>query len=172
MRQWGFTLVELLVYTAILSLVLALSAQFALSVLEASAKSIAKERVQANAANILQAFDFEVRHAQALYTPTSDFIGDPGQLSIVTSRNLPSDETRTYVDIYADNRRLCVKRELAGISCISSSEVEITSLVFTRILQAGGAESVRMRISLRNMSPKVEYQFAETLQTSARLRSY
>jgi prepilin-type N-terminal cleavage/methylation domain-containing protein len=172
MSNKGFTLIELLVYTAVLSLVLTLSAQFSLGVLEASAKSIAKERVQANAANILQAFDFEVRHAQALYTPTSNFTSDPGQLSLVTSRNLPGDETRSYTDIYADNGRLCMKRELTGLSCVSSSEVEITSLVFTRVIQVGGVESARMRFVIRNRSPKAEYRFDQTVQTSARLRSY
>lgn len=168
----GFTLIELLVYTAVLSLILTLSAQFALGVVEASAKSVAKERVQANAANILQAFDSEVRHAQALYTPTSDFVSDPGQLSLVTSRNLPSEETRSYVDIYVDSGRLCMKRELTGLSCVSSSEVEITSLIFTRISQAGGVESARMRVTLRNISPKAGYQFPQIVQTSARLRPY
>lgn len=168
----GFTLIELLVYTAVLALVLTLAVQFALGVFVSSAKSAAKEEVQVNAAAIIQAFDFESRHAQAVYTSTSDFISDPGQLSLVSTRELPTDETVAYLDMYLEGGRFCMKRELTGISCVSSSGVEVTSLLFTRITQAGGAESIQMRFSIRNRSPKAEYQFAQSLQTSVRLRSY
>lgn len=168
----GFTLIELLVYTAVLSLVLVLAVQFALGVFEAAAKSAAKEEVQINAANILRVFDFEVRNAHRVYVSTSDFVNDPGQLSLKTSRNLPMGETESYVDIYLDNGRACIKRELSGVSCVSSNDVEVTSLAFTKIAQSEGGESVRMRFSIQNRSPKAEYRFSETLQTSVRLRSY
>lgn len=168
----GFTLIELLVYTAVLALVLTLAVQFALGVLEATAKSVAKERVQVNAAAVIQAFDFETRHAQAVYTPTSDFINDPGQLSLVSTLQLPVGETVSYLDIYLQDGRLCMKRERAGVSCVSSLGVEVTALAFTRIAQPGSAESVQMRFSIRNKSPKAEYQFTQSLQTSVRLRSY
>jgi len=68
----GFTLIELLAYTAVLVLVIMLAIQFALGVIEASAKSAAKEKVQINARAIIRAFDFEIRHAQSVYTPISD----------------------------------------------------------------------------------------------------
>jgi len=80
--------------------------------------------------------------------------------------------TESYIDIDLDGGRFCVKRELTGVSCISSSGVEVTSLAFTRVIQAGGAESVRMRFTIRNRSSKAEYRFEESIQTSARMRSY
>ena len=168
----GFTLIELLVYVAVLAIIITLSVLFTLGIIEAAAKSAAKEEVQVNIANIIQSFDFEIRHAQALYVPTSDFIGDPGQLSFVSPRNLPANESETYVDMYLDEGRFCLKREVSGVSCITSLGVEVTSLTFERIVQPGGAESVQIRFSIRNKIPKVEYQFQETIQTSARLRSY
>ena len=168
----GFTLIELLVYVAVLALVLTLSVQFAVGVFEATVKSAAKEEVQVNAAAIIRAFDFETRHAQAVYIPTSDFVNDPGQLSLVSTRELPTDETAAYIDIYVQEGKFCIKRERTGVSCASSSGVEVTSLFFTRIVQASGAESVQIRFMIRNRSPKEEYQFAQTLQTSVRLRNY
>jgi len=168
----GFTLIELLVYTAVLALVLTLAVQFALGVFVSSAKSAAKEEVQVNAAAIIQSFDFETRHAQAIYTSTSDFVNDPGQLSLVSLRQLPAGETVSYLDIYLQGGRFCMKRELTGVSCASSPGVEVTALTFTRIVQAGGAESVQMRFTVRNRIPKAEYQFAQSLQTSTRIRAY
>ncbi|MFY9457915.1 MAG: prepilin-type N-terminal cleavage/methylation domain-containing protein [Candidatus Spechtbacterales bacterium] len=168
----GFTLIELLVYAAVLSLVLVLALQFTLGVVVSTAKSAAKEEVQTNAAAILRVFDFEIRHAQSIYTPTSDFINDPGQLSFLSARDIPADESEGYTDMYLDRGKFCVKRELTGVSCATPSGVEITSLQFTRIAQAGGEESARIRFTIRNISQKREYQFAQTVQTSARLRSY
>ena len=171
-KSEGFTLIELLVYIAVLALVLTLAVQFVLGVVEATAKSAAKEEVQVNAAAIIRAFDFEIRHAQSVYTSTSDFVSDPGQLSLASLRQLPAEETVSYLDMYLEEGKFCVKRELTGVSCVSSPGAEVTSLLFTRLSQAGGAESVQMRFTIRNRSPKAEYRFAETLQTSVRLRSY
>jgi len=168
----GFTLIELLVYIAILVIVLTMAMQFTLALIEANAKSNAKEEVQVNAQAVLQAFDFGTRHAQAVYDPTSDFLGNPGQLSLLTTRYMLADEAQSYVDMYVDNGRFCVKNELAGVSCVTSSKVEITSLTFTEITQPQGAESVQMRFSLRFDSPRTEYYFTQTVQTSARLRAY
>ena len=168
----GFTLIELLVYIAVLALVLTLAVQFALGVLEATAKSAAKEEVQVSAAAIIRAFDFEIRHAQSVYTSTSDFASDPGQLSLASLRQLPAEETVSYLDIYLTEGKFCMKRELMGVSCVSSPGVEVTALTFARIVQASGAESVQMRFTIRNRSPKAEYQFDQALQTSTRLRSY
>ncbi len=171
-KKNGFTLVELLVYTAILSMVLVLAVTFVMSVLEATVKSTAKEEVQANAAAIIQLFDTTVRHSQSVYDRTSDFIGDPGQLSLLSVRDLPPEESESYVDIYADDGKFCVKREFYGVSCASSSKTELTSLTFREITQAGGAESVQMIFTIRYKSPKSEYYFTETYQVSARVRPY
>lgn len=168
----GFTLMELLIYSAIIALIIVFTVLFVLSIVKETAKSSVREEVQRNAANILRVFTFEVREAQSIYTSTSDFSGNPGRLSLLITRNLPAGETSSYIDMYTDDGAFCVKRELTGVSCITSSGVDVTSLAFTRIVQAGGQESVRMRFILRYDHPNAEFQFPATVQTSARLRSY
>lgn len=169
----GFTLIELLVYVALLGIVVTLTMQFTLGIVESSAKASAKEGVEANAAAILQMFDFLTRHADLVYDPTSDFIGDPGQLSLVSSINPPQNEQRAYVDLYADDGRFCAKSERDGVSCLTTLRTELTSLTFQKIMQsATSTESVQMRFRLRARNPRPDYQFSEQVQTTARLRSY
>jgi len=168
----GFTLVELIIYIAVLSVILVLIVMFTLNVIEASAKSAAKEEVQTNTATVLQAFDFIIRDAQSVYDPTSNFAGDPGQLSLVTTRYLSPDEATSHMDIYLYDGRFCVKREYAGVTCMTSSRVELTSLTFSEITQSNGAESVQMNFTIRYKSPRTEYYYTESVQTSARLRAY
>lgn len=172
MGQKGFTLIEFIVYVALLAILLTLTVQFILSVIESAARMDAKEEVQKNAAAITRAFEHEVRHSHEIYTPTSDFVSDPGQLSLLSSINLPPDENETYTDIYLHNGRFCIKWELTGADCVTSSSVEVTSLTFTRIEQSPTVESARMVATLRFDSPRVEYFFTETLYTTARLRNY
>jgi prepilin-type N-terminal cleavage/methylation domain-containing protein len=168
----GFTLIELLVYTALLAIVLSSTFLFAISIMTNTAKSSIRDNIHRSAANILRTFDFEVRHAESVYTPTSDFASNPGRLSLATTRNLPKGETRGYVDIYEDNGRLCIKREISGVSCITSADMDVTSLSFVRIQQAGGQESVQIRFTVQNDHVNADLQIPQTVQTTARLRSY
>lgn len=168
----GFTLIELIVYVALLAVILTLAVQFILNVIDSTARMDAKEEVQKNAAAIVKAFDYITRHSQAIYDPTSDFAADPGQLSLVSGINLPPDEDETYVDMYADDGRFCVKWELGGADCVTSTRVEVTSLTFIEMDQGSSIESVQMMATLRFDSPRSEYYFTETIQTSVRLRNY
>lgn len=166
----GFTLVELLVYVALFAIVVTLAIQFTLGIVNASARSNAKEEVAIGASSILQAFDALARGAQAVYDPTSNFIGDPGQLSLVTSNTPPPNEKTSYIDMYLDGGRFCVKREVSGVACVSSMKVEVTSLNFRKMTQAGGAESVQARFTIRFRTQSPKYYATQTFQTSARLR--
>lgn len=168
----GFTLIELLVYSALAALVITFAIVFAISIMKETAKSSIKEEVQRNVTAILRAFDFEVHHARSIYNSTSDFVGNPGRLSLLSTLNAPGGETSGYLDMYVDDDAFCLKRELAGVSCITSSNVEVSGLTFTRLLQAGGQESVRMRATVRYVHVNSELQFPLTVQTTARLREY
>ena len=168
----GFTLMELLVYSALVALVITLAIVFAISITKETSKSSIREEVQRNAAGILRTFDFEVHHARGIYTPTSDFLGNPGRLSLLTSLTPPTGESSGYLDMYVDAGAFCLKRELTGVSCITSSNVQVSSLTFTRIVQSGGQESAQMRATVRYVHPNAEFQFPLTVQTSARLRGY
>ena len=168
----GFTLMELLIYVALFSLIVSLVFRFSLSLIDTTVRANAKEEVQVNAASLLKLFDFEVRGATEVYDSTSDFTGNPGQLSLVTTRGLPPYATETYIDIYLDDGRLCTKHELTGVTCHTSEKVEVTSLEFEKITQSGGAESVQIKATLQFRSQRTEYQNEEIIQTSVRLQSY
>lgn len=163
---------ELLVYSALAALVITFSIVFAISIMKETGRSSIKEEVQRNVTSILRTFDFEVHHGRSIYVSTSDFIGNPGRLSLLSSLNPSGGETSGYLDMYVDNGAFCLKRELSGVSCVTSSSVEVSSLTFTRVAQAGGQESVQMRLTVRYVHPNSEFQLPLTVQTTARLRGY
>ncbi len=98
LKQKGFTMIEVLVYVtllAIISLVVLLFINQLLGVNETTRRT--RESLD-NARRALETITQEIRHADSIYTPTSTFGSNPGQLSLATVRDLPSDENLTYVD--------------------------------------------------------------------------
>src|SRR3989338_8855169 len=101
-KSKGFTLVELVVYVGLFAIVLLLMVEFILNIIHSTIRLDAKEEVHKNAAAILRSFEYIARDSSAIYTPTSDFVSDPGQLSLVTNVNVLSDENEGYADFYVD----------------------------------------------------------------------
>ena len=91
---------ELLVYSALLAIIMTFAVIFVISITKETAKSSIKSDVFQNVASILREFEFEVHHASAIYIPSSDFVGNPGQLSVLSPRAAFGGEDSSYIDMY------------------------------------------------------------------------
>jgi len=169
----GFTLIELLVYVALLVVVATLIAGFVPKLIRGYLTTQAKEEVLTNTINALETINQEVRHATSVYADTSVFDDSYGQLSLETTRDLPDDESTTYVDIYLDDGSLYLKREGEDPTIITSTKVEITDLTF---VQFGSGDNPAIRTTMTmwyaNTSEKIQTSTVTTLSGSASLRSY
>lgn len=144
----GYTLIELLIYTAmlvIISVVLVASFIQIVNVVETSRRN--REALD-NARVALDLINQEIRHAESVYTPTSVVDTSPGQLSLETTRDTPTDEESTYVDIYVDNQRLFIKRESQSDQIVTSEKVRITSLEFNLLNETATKSAVRTRLTI------------------------
>lgn len=171
--QSGFTLVELIIYMGIFGIVIIFLSQFIISALLANAHGNAREAAINNAVVAINAIDFEVRHADALYEPTSAF-GADGQLSLITSTNLPAGEPTGYVDIYvSDDERLCIKKDRLGVVCVTSDAVRVTSLQFTIIdPPTNERQGVQTLITVEYNTTDVDNKASFSLQSSSNVRGY
>jgi hypothetical protein len=172
-REGGFTLVELVIYTGILGLILVFLSQFIVNALLANAHGNAREATINNAVVAVNAIDFAVRHADALYEPTSVF-GAGGQLSLVTSVNVVTGERVGYVDIYiSDDERLCIKKDYTGVVCVTSDAVRVTNVQFTNIdPPVSGHQGVQTLITLEYKSTNPDIKTPFSLQSSSNVRGY
>lgn len=173
-KSKGFSLIEFVIYTAIIALVILFLFEFLTGIVINQSRAKAREAVITNATTAINVIDFEIRHANAIYDATSTFGVSPGQLSLNTTQNLPNDETGTYVDIYLDsNQRLCIKRESVGAQCVTSDKVNIIRLQFIKTTLQGGAEGgVQTNITVEYDTNDADLNALFTLQSFARLRSY
>lgn len=153
----GFTLIEILVYIAILSLVLFLVCSFIFWMNQSNAKTKAKREALENARRALEIMTYEIKGAKSLYRPTTA----SNQLSLETYRYLPNDEDDTFVDFFLCDSRLCLKKESQDPISLTSNNVEVELLEFTQI-SINGSLSIKINLTIDSIN----------LTSTVSLRSY
>lgn len=170
--QHGITLVEVIVYVALLAIVSTTLLSFGIQILKVNSRTQKRSQVLASTWIATDAITNAIRHADALYTPTSVFTTSPGQLSLVTKEDLPTDETTTYVDFYLDNNRLYRKQEGVAAQAITPEQLKITNLVFTN-MTTGSVPSVKIQMTVApNASDPAIAKESITVATSASFRNF
>lgn len=164
----GFTLVEILVYIAILGIVGSIAANLFIDFLGSYTKIKVKKEILAGSRLALDDIVFEIKHAKSIYTTASS----TSQLSLETLLNPPADESATYVDFYIDNGMIMRKKEGQNPESLTSNRIEITNLNFTYLGAAADPSSVKIDIDARYRSNllKQKYQSEVNISSSASLR--
>lgn len=175
----GFTLIEGIVYVALFVLIFGAVVGSTLSLFTAFAKTAAQRETITNARTAMDAIVREIKYAKEIYQPTSCFGtsdaksvcggGAKRQLTLITSQNLPSDESQTYVDLYLDGNKVYIKREGAPAGALTSGKVRVSNLVFER-LNNGGRESVRTTLTVEYNTDSPKIQNSVTLYSTATIR--
>lgn len=169
--QRGFTLIEVLVYAVIFVIIGGVASAFFIQIINLAESSRRSRESLDNAQRSMNVIVQEIKHASAVYTPTSSFGSHPGQLSLETTRDLPSGETTTFVDFYLDDDRIYVKREGKSAELLNSEKVKVTNLVFTH-LNGGGNSSIQVNLTVEYADQFNGPKTPASLSQTASLRSY
>lgn len=169
MMKKGFTLVEILVYIGIFFIVITIIISFVFWLVRSNTKLKVMRETLDNANMVMEIITYEMKGAKSIYTPTTN----SSQLSLETTNYLPEGEETTYIDFYICDFALCLKKESQDPVVLTSNSVEITKLVFTRIV-SGQADSVRIDLSVSYKDPvdRPEYQALVDLTSAVSLRIY
>lgn len=171
--QKSFTLIEILVYIGVLSIIISAIVSFVLWFLRSNTKAKAMREVLDNARRAMEIITHEIKEAESIYTPTSVFDFHPGQLSLETLKYLPEGEGISYIDFYLCDDHLCFKKESQDSIVLTTDNVEVNNLIFTKIT-TGDISSIKidLKIDYENPANRPEYQASATLESTASLRSY
>lgn len=164
----GFTLIEILIYASILIVVAFALLTSLLKLTEFYNITRFEREVLANIHLGLDDIVLEIRQARSIYLPTSQNT----QISLENVLNPPAGETKTYLDFYLDNGRLCLKREGEDAQPLTSETIEVTDLDFVYLSSSTNPSSVRITIKAHYRSNKPEYQREISLSSTATLRSF
>ena len=80
----SFTLIEVLIYIAVLAIIVSVASSFFLWVIRANTKTKAMREVLDNTRRAMEIMTYEIKEAESIYVPTSTFDSHPGQLSLET----------------------------------------------------------------------------------------
>jgi len=165
----GFTLIETLIYVAIIGMAVSSFVAFSLSVSSSRSKTYVVQEVQANARVALGIISQKMRAANGVNTATSTFGADPGfiSLSVASSTLNP-----TIIGLNQDNGVLGIKEGLSATTSITSSEVKITNLVFTNLTGSSTRKNIRteMTVEFNNPSTDITYDYSQSLRTTISIR--
>lgn len=158
-------MVEAVVYIGLLFAIISATTVFLFTILRADIAARAERRAVGNAVFALSAMRREIRHAEQIYSPTSVFDDDAGQLSLRTPLASPSDHTVGYSDIYLDNGVLYLRRD-DGSALIALTAGDVSVDVFRVAHYSNGkAEGIRLILTVTPQGVRSNVAASRTLET-------
>src|SRR3989344_306277 len=143
----GVTLVELVMYVAILGMIIFAISAFTGEFARLYTANRAYRDLATNGQAVFDTLAFQLFHGEQVYDATSLFDNAQGQLSIRTEMNPAQDESVAYVDYWLGNDRVWEKTEGGSPRALTNDRVRVTTLFFRKFL-SGPAEGVEVEATL------------------------
>lgn len=164
----GFTLVETLIYIAIIGGVIGTFVSFSLNISNTGNKTYSQQEVQANARVAMDMIVKKIKSASSVSTTQSVFGVNPGVLYLTMSS---STLNPTIINLSGVDGQLQIKEGVASTTSITTKQVEITSLIFSNLSASSSRENISVNLTVSYAtSTDVGYKFSQSLQTTASLR--
>lgn len=164
----GFTLIELIVYVTILSIISVFIANSLIQIIATYRQARAQREVISNGRLLMETLTKNIAFSQEVYAPTSHFNTALGQLSLITTLNPPSEHQTAYIDFWADGGQLLMRAEGHATTTLSSASVQITKFRVEHLFQGLGREAIKITLSVNYASsPRLA---STTLNSTTALR--
>ena len=161
--QKSFTLIEILVYIGVLSLIIITLASFFLWLGRSTTKARVMREVLDNSRRAMETITYEIRKAKSI-SPSST----------VTHLYLENTTNSEFYLCGTASTTLCLKEGTDAPIYLTSDKVEVTELTFTQIATVTTTPSVQieLKIDYKNPGNITEYQASISITSTASLRTY
>lgn len=163
LKNSGFTLIETIIYIAIIGLVITSFIFFSISVSDSRNKNYVVQEVQANARVALNLISQIIRQA-------SDANINNGSLFLTMD---DENKNPTIINLNQDDGSLMIKQGVGDPIEINSNNIKVTQLIFTNLTKdSAERENIRIQMTVEydNESSDIIFNYSQTLQTSVSLR--
>ncbi len=162
----GASLLEFLVYLAVISVVLVAATTFSYQFLAGRAKAAAFQETERNAQLAVARLAAEVRQAGALNAGDSVFGAHPGRLSLTLA-----DPSKSPTVFYVDAGRLLVQQGTGPVLPLTSSKVQVSEFIVDDLSTANGrSRLVRVRLKVDFVTDLDIYAAESVLETTAQIK--
>ncbi|MEK7649944.1 MAG: type II secretion system protein [Patescibacteria group bacterium] len=163
----GFTLIEMIIYLAVVGMIAVSLVTYGISVSTSRSKAEVVSEVQSGARFALSMLRQKMRAANSINFAGSVLDVNPGKLELSMPSPLPSP---VVFDVDPGSGRLRMKAGVNPAEFITSDEVEISDLRFINLTD-GTHEHVRILMTLRYKNAgSVEYQYEYSIQSAMGVR--
>ncbi|MEK7099397.1 MAG: type II secretion system protein [Patescibacteria group bacterium] len=167
MRNPGFTLLELVIYLAIISGAILSFTYFILSVSNSRTKTYVAQEVHANGRTALEVISQRIRAANGIVSVT------PTVLTLDFSTANPAKHP-TAIDRDAGNT-LRITEDTDGapvVMTITSDDVTVTALAFTNLTGTGSRENIKINLTIAydNPSGSSAFTYSKDFTTAVSVR--
>lgn len=158
----GYTLIELLLYISMVSILLFSITSFFSVTIESRIKNQSIAEVNDQGAAVVDYISRTVRNATSISSPAAGGTGTSLTLVVPTGANSP-----TVFNL--NGTTLQVKEGTAAAVSLTSSDVQVTNLTFKNLTLSGTSGNVQVSITLSRTNPagKNIYDYQRTFTTSA-----
>ncbi len=151
----GFTLIEVMIYVAIFSIVVGTLTTFALSMNSSRLRAQVMLEVNGQGASIVRTITQTVRNSTAITAPSAGNTAGALTLATSVSGTNPTSFSVTGETLYMTEGAL-------STVALTNNKVKLTNLVFTNLSRASTPGVVQMRFTLSNTASttRVEQQYS------------
>ena len=167
-KERGTTILEIVMYTALFGIIAIIISNFLIQIVNAYNISRAEREVLSNGRLLLETVTKSLAASEGIYTPTSAFNKDLGQISLVTKTGVQPEHKTAYIDFWVDNGRLWMRKEGANPSALSAASVRVGKFRLERLSQGLGRDAVRLTLQVNFAQPKFSSTITLTATTALR----
>lgn len=165
-RGRGATILEFLIYVAIISTVLVTVARFAAEFVSTQTKAVAIAEVSQNARYAMARMEAEVRGSTGINVGASTFGSSPGTLSVSTATSATDPTIFTLT-----SGVLTVKQGTGATLALTGSKIEVLEFQVDNVSVTGKTRAVRLHLRVRHLNPGglEEFNAETTVESTVRI---
>lgn len=172
-KQQGFTLIEIILYIGLISLMLGTLLPFFLNTMLTRANAVVTEETNANARYLAERIKNEIRYSSGINTGTSNFgvnlaSNSSNQLSLVAA----APNNPTIINVL--NGKVQIKQGASSAVALNSTGTTVTDLTFTNNTSVDNKTkniTFTLTVISNYTQAKKEYTSTVTLRNSVEVRN-
>ena len=158
--QKSFTLIEVLVYIAILSIIIVAISAFVLWSTHSTAKAKVMRETLYNARRALEIMTYEIKTAENISSTTANHLF------------LENTTTTEFYLCGVASTTLCQKKGAENPIFLTSDKIEVNNLGFLQIATPTPSIQISLKVDYKNPTNRPEYEASVNVTSTAALRSY
>ena len=168
-NEKGFTLIETIIYVAIIGAVVTSFISFSLSISSVRNKNYVIQEVQANSRVVMNIIQQKIRLANGINIGASVFDSDPGVLSLSMADALKNP---TIISLDNDDGTMQITEGASDPILITSGKVKVSNLIFTNLTPAHGKGNIGIdyKIEYNSTGTDISFNYEQSIRTAENLR--